>query len=105
MTKPTTTSVTRGELVIWRGLSESEPGAPIALSQYPVKTVTIRGGEARLMGANVDGDDFPITDDHGLPIKGPGMYRVILNPLKVWPVVTSGTDVTVTVLACRDGGL
>ena len=84
-------------------LRDGEPeGEPQTLWEHPTKTVTIDGGQARLMGKNhLDGDEYELTDSQGIPLKGPGIAHVTLNPWSIRPVLVSGAHVTVTIVGTK----
>ena len=91
--------------VIWTDLNAQEPvGEPQQMTELANKTIIIEGGQARLMGTNREGGEpMELTDDQGMPLKGPGIARVLLNPWRIWPELIAGDHVTVSILATKTG--
>ena len=91
--------------VTWAGLQSGDSGAWMALPRYRDKTVTVEGTSVTtfaLQGSNYPGGDAPRTlndVDNTTAIDAAGMYVVKENPLLIRPLLTTGQDVTVIVVA------
>ncbi len=70
------------------------------MAKFPTMTVMVAGGSIRLLGAHAEGEDgVPLADALGQVIRGPGMYFLRVNPVRIRPVLLAGETVTVSLFA------
>jgi hypothetical protein len=93
-----------GLLVVWSSLGTGDSGSKLAMAGHSDKTVSVIGTATTfaLLGSNdITGTNtFTLTDIFtGDPITATGMYVIKENPLLIWPLVTTGSGVTVKIVA------
>jgi hypothetical protein len=93
--------------VTWTGVAGGDTCLPVALSNFPDKTVTIEGTVTTfaLQGSNLQDFSNPRTlNDVNLSpsaITAAGVYTIKENPLLIAPLLTTGAGVTVSMVCKR----
>ena len=95
---------TRRVFVIrWEGLGSGlNTGAPVALPQYPIKTVQVLGTFGAAGNVNIEGSnmiDEPLTyavltdtTETALGIVAAGVHKILQNTYWIRPVTTGGDE-------------